>query len=61
MGAEIATDSFLNLVGHPLLEAKLSKIFGLKEVADWLHVQGACRRLSGEEAELLDALVEQRI
>ncbi len=53
LGADINADSFRNLV----LEARPTEIPELRRVAKWLHVQGACCRLTEDEAEALNALI----
>ncbi len=58
LGPNIDADSFRNLIleDRPILEARLTEIPELRRVAKWLHVQGACCRLTEDEAEALNAL-----
>ena len=58
LGADIDAGSFRNLVleARPIPEARLTEIPELRRVAKWLHVQGACCRLTDDEAEALNAL-----
>jgi len=57
LGADIDTGSFQNRVDRPILEARLTEIPELRRVAKWLHVQGACCRLTDDECEALNALI----
>ncbi len=59
LGAYIDADSFRNLVfeDRTILEARLTEIPELRRVAKWLHVQGACCRLTEDEAKALNALM----
>ena len=57
LGADIDAGSFHNRVDRPILEARLTEIPQLRRVAKWLHVQGACSRLTDDECEALNALI----
>ena len=43
---------------HPILEHNLKAILILERIAKWLHLQGAVRRLTEEQGEAIDRLIE---